>query len=389
MKPAFRAAIVLGVAALAAWLLVLALRMDVPWFELHLMRLRCVVDPAELRSMTGLRIGLGVVGVVLLLALRPLARGLARPGAGGTVVRVGIAVLLALVVSDLVIRSKSHYGEAPIVLIQLPPVRDDAKLGWVYDGPRTSVIVDDGRAILYATGADGQRLHDQKDVIDPGAPTVLFVGESVTFGLGVHWEETFAAAVGQRLGVQIVNTGVHGYGEDQVYLRTLDRLQALQKPVAVVDLVMADLLERDVPTWREHLEPGDDGSFLRIPAQPVLFRRSPVVALVERLGPWQSSASVRVARALYLAIDRAARDRGAHALFVLTNYQRPCLPDASGRPSIEGLLFDGLPVHHVRADLDPAAIIHSNGHPNPSSHAVIADAVVAALREALVVGSGP
>ena len=380
MRPAPRLALLAVLGALAASMLVIAAPMDRPWFELHFMRLRCAVDQGDLRSMTVLRAMLVAGGVAGLLGLRPLGRWLKRGAAGTMLLRVAIAAVLAIVVSDLLLRSRSRAGKPPLVLIQLPPIRDDARLGWRYDGPRTTVLVDDERAVMYAVDPSGARVHAQTDAIDPSRPTLLFVGESVTFGLGVHWEEAFPTLVGRSLGTQVVNAAVHGYGDDQIYAMALERLSELRRPTAVVWLVMADLLERDVATWRGRLDATAEGTLLPIPEQPKLARESPVIALFERLGPWQSGGSVLIARSIYTAMDAAARARGADPLFVLTNYQRACLPDASGRPSIEGLLFDGLPLHHVRVDLDPTAIIHTNGHPDPSSHARLAAAVTLALQ---------
>jgi hypothetical protein len=386
-----RRRVVLGLVTLLALLLLLcAWRIDRDWFEVHALRLRCAVDPADMRVRGLWRAILAVVGLGLLASLRPISRWLARPRTGvrGHVLRVGVAALLALGVADLLMRSKSHAGEPPPVPIQLPPVREDARLGWVYDGPRTSVIVDDGRAVMYAIDDKGDRVHAQTDAIDPEPPTILFAGESVTFGLGVHWEEAYPTLVGQRLGVQIVNTGVHGYGDDQIQARTLDRLADLRRPVAVVTLVMADLLERDVASWRNRLGVDVDGRLLPVPKQAKVWRTSPVLALAERLGPWQSDESIDVARAIFAATDRAVRACGAYPLFVLTNYQRPCLPDASGRPSIEARIFDGLPVQHIRVDIDAKWIIKTNGHPDARAHALLGAEIAGALAAAHVLPGG-
>ena len=73
---------------------------------------------------------------------------------------------------------------------------------------------------------------------------------------------------------------------------------------------------------------------------------------------------LRVGRAVLVATDRDVRARGGYPLFVLTNWGSTCLPDASGRPSIEGRLFDGLDLQHIRVDLDPAGVDGVTHHPN-------------------------
>jgi len=365
-----------------------ALRIDREWYEVHVLVARCAVFPPEAAGAGHLRTLLGVLGVVLLAVLWPLDRLLRRAAQAakgcvsrGTVLRVGLAVVLAFVVSEVILRSKTHAGHG---LAQpdtaLPPTHGDPRLSWVFDAPRTTVLDADGVAIPYAIDADGDRVRSETDVPDPSRPTVLFAGESVTYGLGVRWEETYPALVGRELGVQAVIAAVHGYGDDQIYLSMLDHLARLERPLAVVTLALADLLERDVSTWRDRLVVAEDGSLVVAPKQPELLRESPLVALVERVKPWEDDASLRVARAIFVATDRAARARGVRALFVLTNFHEACLPDASGRPAIEARLFDGLPVEHVRVDLDPGWVVRSAGHPDARAHARLADGVVEGLR---------
>jgi hypothetical protein len=377
-----------SLALLATLLLVGALLIDREWYEVHVLVARCAVFPSEAAGSGRLRLLLAVLGVLLLAVIWPLDRLLlraARAAKGrvsrGGVLRVGLAVVLALVVSEVVLRRKTHAGAGLTrPEVALPPTHGDARLGWVFDAPRTTVLDADGRAIPYAIDADGDRVGSETDVPDPSRPTILFAGESVTYGLGVRWEETYPALVGRELGVQTVTAAVHGYGDDQIYLSMLDHLAKLERPIAVVTLALADLLERDVATWRDRLVVAEGGSLVVARQQPELLRESPLVALVERVKPWEDDASLRVARAVFVATDRAAKARGARALFLLTNFHEACLPDASGRPAIEARLFDGLPVEHVHVDIDPGWIVKSAGHPDARAHARLAEGVVEGLR---------
>ena len=378
----------LGLVALG--MLAGALGIDREWYEVHVLVARCAVFPSEIAGVGRLRALLGAVGLLLLAVVWPLDRLMVRAARAargrvsrGGLLRVGLAVVLAIVVSELVLRSKSHAGKGLTRPdIALPPTHGDPRLGWVFDAPKTTVIETDGRPIVYAIAAAGDRARSETDVPDLSRPTILFAGESVTMGLGVTWEESYPALVGQRLGVPIVNAGMHGYGDDLIYLSMLDHLARLERPTAVVTIAMADLLARDVSTWRDHLVVGDGGSLVVAREEPELVRESPLVAFVERVRPWDEDASLRVARATFVATDRAARARGARALFLLTNFQEPCLPDASGRPSIVARLFDGLPVKHVRVDLDPTWFARSVMHPDARAHARLADGVVEALGRA-------
>jgi hypothetical protein len=372
-RPVTTAVVILGllVLLLAAWL-------DRSWFEVHVFQQRCAVDDSDLHLVARVRGLTALAGVATLLVARPIGRRLGRDsGLRAWWVRIGAAVALALLVCGFVLRAPAHPSAPAPVPIALPPSHPDARLGWLYDAPRTTVLVDDERPIPYAVDADGDRAHSESDRTDPDQPTILFAGESVTFGLGVLWEEAYPTIVGLRFGVQVVNVGVHGYGDDQIRLHTLDRLAQLRRPVAVVTLAMADLVERDVFTWRDRLGVAADGSLFTVRAQSPSARESPLAALVGQLG--HSDEALRTARAIFAATARDVRARGAYPLFVLTNYGLPCLPDASGRPSIEGHLFDGLDVAHIRVDLDPSAIVHTNGHPDARAHAQLAEAIASAL----------
>jgi hypothetical protein len=365
-----------------------ALGIDREWYEVHTLVRRCAVFPSEVEGVSRLRALLAGIGVLLLAVLRLVDRLLVRAARAakarvsrGGILRVGLAVLLAVAVSEVILRLEFHAGQgltAPT--IALPPTHGDPRLDWVLDASKTTVLETDGRPITYAIDAVGDRVRSETEPPDPSRPSILFAGESVTLGLGVNWGEAYPALVGERLGVQTVNAGVHGYGDDQIYLSMLDHLARLERPIAVVTLAMADLLDRDVAAWRDHLVVGNDGLLVVAREQPELIRESPLVALVERVRPWDADASLRVARAIFVATDRAARARGVQALFLLTNFLQPCLPDASGRPAIEARLFDGLPVKHVRVDLDPTWILTSNSHPDARAHARLADGVVEALR---------
>jgi hypothetical protein len=269
----------------------------------------------------------------------------------------------------------------------LPPVEPDARLSWVYRGPSTVVLVDDGRPVEYAFDAAGDRAHDSGHATDPVRPTLLFAGESVTLGLGLTWEETYPAIVGDRLHMQIVNTSVHGYGDDQIYLRMHDRLAALEQPAAVVTIAMAELLWRDVADWRHRLRPGFEGEFERVLPSPEFLRTSPLRLLLKSVGTLHSAEAITVARAFFSAMARDAHARGAYPLVVLTNYGTNCVPDETGRPSIEKRLFDGLGIDHVRVDLDPAWVISTNRHPDARASWAIADAVTLALKRAGIDGA--
>ncbi|HEY1692338.1 MAG TPA: hypothetical protein VGG39_09255 [Polyangiaceae bacterium] len=352
------------------------------WFEVHTTRLYCAQDAHAIHEFGVERLWLAALGVVLLVLARPIGNRVARAGVRRTAARAVtllVAVALALVTADLFLRAKHRRLASPPQTCQLPPTHPDPDLGWAYDPSIHAVLVDGDRPITYDFDAHGDRVAAPGATPVPDAPTILFVGESVTMGLGLPWDETYPALAGKQLGLPVVNIGVHGYGDDQTLLRTWQRLPELHRPVAVVMIAMAELLSRDVADWRPRLALGGDGRFRTVKPQPEWARTSPVRQLFETLVPYHSEEAIHIARATYAAVAAAARERGAYPLFLLTNYYWQCEPDETGAPSIERRLFGGLDVDHVRVDLDRSWIIPSNGHPDARANRLLADAVAGAL----------
>jgi hypothetical protein len=379
------------VLALGIALCAFALGGDRDWFEVHTTRLYCATDVETLHWFAIARWALGAVGVALCVLARRVGAWAGDRSAremGWAVLRVVLAVSLALVVSDLVLRrTKMRRVAEPIPTCQLPPLEHDARLSWRYRGANTVVLDDGGHPVEYAFDADGDRAPAPGHVTDRTRPTLLFAGESVTLGLGLPWEETYPSLVGDRLHMQIVNASVHGYGDDQIYLRMHDRLATLERPSAVITIAMAELLWRDVADWRDRLVPGQTGDLVRVPASPEFLGTSPLRKLLESVGTFHGGEAIAVARASLSATARDARARGAYPLVVLTNFGPNCMPDETGRPSIEKRLLDGLGIDHVRVDLDLAWLMSSNRHPGARAARAIADAVTLALKRAGIDGS--
>src|SRR5262249_57669727 len=98
------------------------------------------------------------------------------------------------------------------------------------------------KPIHYNVDGWGDRARSELSVPDPTLPTLVVTGESIAFGHGLEYEETFAAILGDRLGLQVVNVALGGYGADQAYLRLLDVLERLAHSVVVLMVFHPSLL---------------------------------------------------------------------------------------------------------------------------------------------------
>ena len=137
-----------------------------------------------------------------------------------------------------------------------PRRRRDPTLGWIFEPSRTGQHATGGRVIDYAFDAAGYRVRRADEPVDPARPAILFVGESVMFGEDLTWEDSVPAQVGAMMGIQSANLAVHGFSNDQAYLRLEQELPRFRQPVAIVSLFMTAIFGRNLDDYRPHLGPG-------------------------------------------------------------------------------------------------------------------------------------
>src|SRR5205823_1243704 len=167
-----------------------------------------------------------------------------------------IAVILALGASELMLR-RMHPRSMEWRFLEEEPLRQpDSRLGWTFVPARTGHKSVGGRTIDYVFDAAGYRVRRVDEPVDRERPTVVFTGESVMFGEGLTWEESIPAQVGALTGIQAANLAVHGYGNDQAYLRLTTELPRFRRPVAIESLFMTALFGRNLEDDRPHLGPG-------------------------------------------------------------------------------------------------------------------------------------
>ena len=115
--------------------------------------------------------------------------------------------------------------------------RFDPELGWSYI-PNQSVVQAFGaaqREVPMYFDAIGARVGTPGTRHSSTAPTVIFVGCSLTMGHGLSWEETFSGRLEGTPGfpLQVVNLGVQAYGTDQSLLLLRGHLREFNAKVVV------------------------------------------------------------------------------------------------------------------------------------------------------------
>ncbi len=109
---------------------------------------------------------------------------------------------------------REREGMNPRELIEL-----DRELGYVPAAGLHDLPYDGARVSTNSAHMRGAReIPRERD----GAPRVVAVGDSYTFGQCVDDDETYPAVIGRVLpGTEVLNLGVMGYGQDQALLRLL------------------------------------------------------------------------------------------------------------------------------------------------------------------------
>ncbi len=349
----------------AAW------RTTPSWFDRHI----AVPEyywPMPTGALPALRLVLVIVGLIFPLVMSPLVGGsIARRGLRETLAaaaRIGLAVLLALAVCEVVLERFDRTDiDAPHPRLETRLGSSDARLGWTLT-PRRSLDVrmrSEVPSAHYELDQYGDRARSVDWKEDPARPTIVLTGESCVFGHGLDWKDTIAARLEELTGYQVVVSAVGGYGNDQAYLRALDALARLQRPVLLVSLVLPVMLTRNLHDYRPRLELLD-GALVPAPPRRQLRLRSLLANEVYYTRSSRLDYAGRLARAIFTATVEAAAAHGARALFLEPSVDGP-------PPELMTALLADLP--HAYVQLKQSQLIPWDGHPNAEGALLLARAI--------------
>ena len=358
------------VASIGTALLVCAIMANQRWLDRHFMPSFFLPRHWYVLMATLIRVAMGIVGAWFAFIARPrAARFAARTPA--RVFQIVFAVVLAVGASELLLQHV-HLRPGEWLSPKDEPRRQiDPRLGWTWVPARTGHKNIGGRVIDYAIDSAGCRVRRIDEPVDPTRPTILFTGESVMFGEGLRWEESIPAQVGAMVGLQTANLAVHGYGNDQAFMKLQMELPRFRQPVAVVSLFMTDLFGRNLDQDRPHLGPG---LVWLSPEQ-----RPRLASLAKLLVPYRSDKTVdrgvTVTREVFRATNELARAHGATPLLVVLQFGQEDQLEATLRRRI--LDDAGLP--YLSINIDSAWRLPWDRHPNARAARVIAKAIAAQL----------
>ncbi|HKX65230.1 MAG TPA: hypothetical protein VJM78_07950 [Rhizomicrobium sp.] len=349
------------------------------WLDRHFLPLFFFPREKILLQETLIRIACGVTGLVLVIFVSPAinrrARRMPAREIAGAAARIALAVGLAFAASELLLARKFTYAAAEGPLKEEPLRRPDPMLGWSFVPGRQGRMTTGGRQIVYVTDARGYRVRAPGETPDPGRPAILFTGESIVAGYGLNWEETIPAQLSAMLNIPSVNMAVHGYANDQAYLRLKAELPRFRRPVALVSLFTPALFARNLGDDRPHLGPD-------LKWHPAIHRLR-LSALFRFAVPYRSQAEIergiQATRAVLAATAQLARRHHAVALVVDPQFG----PENPVETMLRRRILDEGGISYLRVQLDPRWRLEGDLHPGPQAARAIAAAIARRLQTSL------
>jgi len=375
-----QAALEINITVLGILFLAAALLANQSWWDRHFLPLFFFAHEKYLLSEKLARLGMAVLGLVIIFAVRPLLGRLARRVPARDIaagfLRILLAIALAFAVAEWSMGHKFSHAAAESQPGEEPARQPDAKLGWVFTPSHDGVVLAGERWIGYSTDARGYRVPSRYTAVDVNQPSIVFTGESIIAGYGLNWQETIPAQVAMATNIQSASIAVFGYANDQAYLRLATELPRFRQPVAVVSVFTPSLFARNLGDDRPHL----DAQLNWIPATHRLW----LTSLLRFLLPYHSQAEIeygiQATRAQLLATAALARKRGAIALVVDPQYN----PENPVERMLRRRILDESGVEYVRVMLDPSWHLKGDRHPDSRAAYVIAMAIASKLKADLV-----
>jgi hypothetical protein len=375
-------------AVLGALLVVAAARADGRFFERHVIQPYYFLRPAWLPPTV--RALAAAAGAVLLAATAPvgrLARRLAarRPGAGD-VARAFVALVAALLASEGIMRvAKPPETRAWFPRWEFRVGAPHPRYGWAARRGAATTLRFGGRApTSYVVADDGRRVAALGTPRDDRRPALIVIGESVAAGVGLDYDDTFAARSGAALGLEVIDVGEGGYAPDQAYLRLRDLLPSVSHPAAVVSTFVPLELGRMLHDGYPRLALAGPGDELVVqPPASGIWAAFHLRNLVHNRLPYAGDAALaralRNTGAVLRATAAAARARGAEPLFVIPSPGPPRALDEHPEAWIVRALFADAGLPYLLVDLDAGDVVPEDGHPSARGAEKIAAAIVGAL----------
>lgn len=378
-RSAMRAGLEGMVALTGLLLLASALSAGQTWWDRHFLPLYFFSYKKYVLSERLIRLAGATAGILLIFFARPMIGRLANRMSGDEIVagllRIILAVGLALAVSEIFLGHEFTFAAAERQPGEEPVRQPDRRLGWIFTPAHDGNTIVGKRRIAYSIDALGYRVRSRDAPVDVTLPTILFTGESIIAGYGLNWDETIPAQVGAALKTQSATIAVFGYANDQAYLRLTSELPRFRQPLAVVSLFIPSLFPRNLGDDRPHLGPGLKWA----PAVHRLRLGTLFRFLVPYHGEAEIEQGIETTRAELIATAALARRHGAISLVVDPQIG----PESPVEQTLRRRILEEARLEFVRVKLDPSWHLRGDLHPDPRAAHAIAIAIAARLQSDL------
>ncbi len=351
-------------------LMILAALAGHGWADRHFLPSFAFSRAFQLGLVDGQRFALALLGLALLLVVRPRVVRAVREGRGRrlavTTLSATVAIAAAFAVAEAVLHSRTWQATQERWDGKEPLRARDTRMGWTMAPNHVGRATVDGREIVYATDAFGYRTNGAP--LDLARPTVVFAGESILLGYGLQEAETIPARVRALTGLQTANISVNAHAADQSLMRLQAELPRFQRPVAVVIPFVPMLFDRNLDRDRPHL----DAALVWHEAEPPPLR---LIELARRLLRYRSAAAIEegviMTRAVLRAAIAEAERRGARAIILVPQLQ----PEDPTERALRMRVLDEGHIPYLLVPLDPGWRLQVDRHPNARGAEAIARAV--------------
>ena len=346
------------------------------WTDRHFLPTFAFDRARQLRIVDALRLVVAILGVLLLLVVRPrFVRAVRSRGARAVMVStltVVLAVVAAFGATEAILHTKTWRATQERWGVEQPRRIRDREVGWTFRPNHIGTKPISGRLVTYTIDRFGYRVRAIGDPFDVDSPTILLAGESILLGYGLQWPETIDARLRARTGLQVANLSVNAFASDQISLRLRRELPRFRRPVAVVIPFVPMLFDRDLDRDRPHL----DENLRWHPGRPPSWR---LVELVRRVLRYRSeesiAAGVLMAQRALRADIALVRSHGARPIIIVPEY----VPEEPTERAVRERVLDAAHIPYVLVRLQPGWRLAEDRHPDPRGAREIADAVARAL----------
>ena len=366
----------LGVAFAGLALIALAAAAGRGWADRHFLPTFAWSRAFQIGLIDALRILLALLGLLLILLVRPRVARIVKAGRGGRLLvsslSAALAVAAALATTEGILHTRTWRATQERWGGKEPLRQRDDLTGWTFVPDHHGQAVIDGRTIDYATDRFGYRVARAGDQTDLARPTIILAGESVIHGYGLQWGETIGAQLQAMTGVPVASIAVNAHATDQTYMRLRRELPRFAHPAALIVPFVPLLFDRNLDQDRPYL----DSSLRWHAAHPPELR---LVELGRRILRYRSEEAIDEGVATTQAVLRAtlalARARGIPALILVPQL----LPEEPTESAIRRRVLDDAHLPYLLVPLDPAWRLAVDRHPDARGARAIATAIARAL----------